>query len=518
MRVRRTTGVLALVAAMSVHAHTPSTASPPDVAAHCAAPNSAAMAESVLLQTCTTTRESGPTSMRALVGAYVPLDDIVNGLDALFALPELSTNIDVAEVAHALSDAVVASWAAFVTWWSFAKLLLVPLLAYLVLVVDVLMPHAKTCALALYDAFLDLDLEVQVGLVSVMLFVYLALRRGYYRKFIKLYLRLRATLRRAYHRALSQVFAKSKLAGMALPHVFFAVAAYVLLQVDAIVFLIGHENVLIFLARWLPVFKSMQTVFLRRRKALTEPLTPTDDEYLEQCLHVWIPWAFYHTSVSLLSLALPSFVLSMCSMSLLPTNVFLLWLYLPLTRGYRVVYAAIAAYMHPFANRLPVNGEGDEHASSNMVLRALTAMGALSVRSANFLRDLRAQGPALLGLLFLGTPGFLTIRGCDLIALAFPAYVAMGTLALGHRRTHEWWVCYFTVVAIVEALYASLEVVFWWVPFFYHTKLLLLLWLQFPYFHGAQVVFDAVFHSVFILRPRRPRLVVDTTVLSEAAT
>ncbi|KDO15742.1 hypothetical protein SPRG_18718, partial [Saprolegnia parasitica CBS 223.65] len=113
MRVRRTTGVLALVAAVSVHAHAPSMALPPEVAAHCAAPSSAAMAESVLLQTCTTARESGPTSMRALVRAYVPVEAIIDGLDALFAMPELSTDVDVGEVAHALSDAVVASWAAF---------------------------------------------------------------------------------------------------------------------------------------------------------------------------------------------------------------------------------------------------------------------------------------------------------------------------------------------------------------------------------------------------------------------
>ncbi|KDO16179.1 hypothetical protein SPRG_18285 [Saprolegnia parasitica CBS 223.65] len=49
-----------------------------------------------------------------------------------------------------------------------------------------------------------------------------------------------------------------------------------------------------------------------------------------------------------------------------------------------------------------------------------------------------------------------------------------------------------------------------------------MLWLQFPYFHGAQVVFDAVFHSVFVLRPRRPRLAtataVDAAALSETAT
>ncbi|OQR99029.1 transmembrane protein [Achlya hypogyna] len=480
-------------------------------------PSCAAMdpAEAALLQACA--RDAPPSSLASLASLirdYIPIETIEEGAALIFSMPELSTHVDAGEVGIAVQDVLVASWGALVAWLALLKLLLVPVLAYLLILADLLMPHAKSAAVALFDAFLDLEPEVQGAIVASMLLLWIALRKGYFKKAFRLYLRVRAWLRRLYHGALDQVYAKSKLAGMALPHAVFAFAAYAVVGAgpDVMLFVLGHENLLLVLSRYVPVFKSLQTVYIRRRKALTEPLTPTDDEYLEHCLHVWILWALYHTAVGLVTLALPAFLVSSCSVSLLTTNLFLLWFYLPLTRGYRVVYAMVAAWMHPYANRIPV--PEDEHASSNMVLRALTAMGALSPRSANVLRDLRAQGPALLGLLFLGTPGFLTMRGCDAVALAFPAYVAMGTLALGHRRTHEWWVCYFTVVAVVEAFYSSVEVVLWWLPFFYHTKLLLLLWLQFPYFRGAQVVFDAVFRSVFILRPRRPRLT--TTSPTEA--
>ncbi|OQS07979.1 transmembrane protein [Thraustotheca clavata] len=468
----------------------------------CALANVTAMAQSLFLSKCTNTN----TSLTSLIHSYVPLEKIEENAAVVFGLPELSTYFDAAQAIEALKEATTATWTAFIAWVALLKLIVIPLLAYLVILIDILMPHVKSASMAAYDTFLALKPEVQIGLVSTSTFLLIAYRKGYFRKIMRAYFRLRATLKRVYKKFLAQVYAKSKIAGIALPHAVFALIAYIVVSTspDFVVHLLGHENLLIFLSSWVPVLKSIQTIHIRRRKQLTMPLTPTDDEYLEHCLKVWVPWALYITSVSLVTLFLPNFISSTLTVSGLTTNIFLIWFHLPITRGYRVIYQILSSWMHPYADRIPAAAR-NEVESANVVLRAMTAIGAISERSAHILRDLRAQGPALAGLIFLGTPGFLTMRGCDCVALAFPAFVVMSTMTLGHRRTHEWWVCYFTVVSIVESIFSSLEVVLWWVPLFYHLKLFVMLYLQFPYFRGAQTIFDGVFHSVFILRPRQPR-------------
>jgi hypothetical protein len=79
----------------------------------------------------------------------------------------------------------------------------------------------------------------------------------------------------------------------------------------------------------------------------------------------------------------------------------------------------------------------------------------------------------------------------------------MGALAEKTVRRYEWWLCYFCVAVAVDYLVTAIGAAFSWVPLFYHAKLLLLMWLQFPYFRGAQRIFDASFSSVFIHPDRK---------------
>ncbi len=258
----------------------------------------------------------------------------------------------------------------------------------------------------------------------------------------------------------------------------------------------GHPTLLPILSTTVPILQSIRAIHRRRRKLfLGDDLTEEDDAILESCLQYWIPFAMYHTTANILTLLLPRFLVSTCTPSTFTANLALLWVHVPLTHGATFLYSAVVSWMHPYADLLPQPPAEEE--STNILLRAATALGVIKTHHANILRDLRAQGPALCGLVFLVTPSFLTLRGCDLVSLAFPAYVAMGTVAAKHRRTHEWWVLYFVVVAILDYMMVALDAILGWVPLLYHLKLLGIMWLQFPYWRGAQVIFDAVFNSVF---------------------
>ena len=116
---------------------------------------------------------------------------------------------------------------------------------------------------------------------------------------------------------------------------------------------------------------------------------------------------------------------------------------------------------------------------------------------ANALSDLWAQGPALIGLMFLFTPGFVTYRGGLLVGMMFPAYIAIGVLTTEAKRTMQWWSTYFVILACMEYLVDGVGTAFSWLPLFYHVKLLLIFWLQFPYFRGAQTLFNA-FMCIFV--------------------
>ena len=132
----------------------------------------------------------------------------------------------------------------------------------------------------------------------------------------------------------------------------------------------------------------------------------------------------------------------------------------------------------------------------NRGLRLLQYSGVVSGRTATALADVCADGWVLGGLVFLGTPGFLTRLGCVGVGLGWPAACSAllvgqaGPLALGRQlRWLKYWAVYSLLLHGGHELDRTglSRVVF----FPHHAHLLLLVWLQLPYFHGASTLHDA---------------------------
>ena len=94
----------------------------------------------------------------------------------------------------------------------------------------------------------------------------------------------------------------------------------------------------------------------------------------------------------------------------------------------------------------------------------------------------------MLGLLFLFTP--IPGIGAVVVGVAYPIYASVISIRNGNVRSTKWWLIYFFMYAMIESLLVNL-VEPWasWIPFFYHTKLIFVIWLQLPLFRGAQTIF-----------------------------
>ena len=100
----------------------------------------------------------------------------------------------------------------------------------------------------------------------------------------------------------------------------------------------------------------------------------------------------------------------------------------------------------------------------------------------------------LLSLLFLFTPGFLTYYGCLVVGYLYPIYAAMYSLRIKQTNMCVWWLTYMIVFNMVFLALDTIEPLFSWIPLWpeNHLRLLLFIWLQLPYFRGAQVLYSKV--------------------------
>ncbi|DAZ98812.1 TPA: hypothetical protein N0F65_000968 [Lagenidium giganteum] len=440
----------------------------------------------------------------------------------------------------AFQAAVLGTYDFVRLWIVFLRLIAVPILNCLSVIIEALMPHLLTGAELALEYVKAMDPAHQAMTVGVLAAVGVCIRYGYVRRARLAYVAFCRSVKVRYRSFLASVSDKSKTAALLLPHVAFLVGAYASIYwLPTIVMdFWDNESLFTMLVVVIPVIRSIRAIRMRRlhlyREALLEvgevgadgtrrntrgsvrsvadaaALIATTQHHwrtYESCLKYWVLWSFVACSGGVMSLFIPSVIASLVTIPAYVCNLFLTWIHSPVTRGDLVLYKLLSPLFNPYANRLHDANEANEadnarqqhQEATNVVLRALVAFRVMPEHYVHFVSDLWAQGPALSGLMFIFTPGFVTARGCLLVAFGFPAYITMGTLAQQRTRSYEWWLLYFTVAVSVEYVITAIGAAFSWLPLFYHAKLLLMLWLQFPYFRGAQKMFESFFSSFFVL-------------------
>ncbi|KAG7382200.1 hypothetical protein PHYPSEUDO_005128 [Phytophthora pseudosyringae] len=465
-----------------------------------------------------------------LLDRYLPLDLLASPFNVSDVAQALAQSPDWGAIGFALEDAVVATLQCLKLWGAFLLLASVPVVQLLAALSEAALPHVLAAARMGVDWVGAMDPLYQAVAALAALSAAVCIRQGYVHRARVQYVRARRLLELRYRAFVASLSAKWRVAAILLPHALFFALSYEALHwlptsaTDAL----SSEALCGLLSVGYPLLHSVGVI---RRKRLypthakaTPPASrpgPTSElmkkfekisipDYewraVEACLKYWVIWSLAACTVGMLTLFLPAFVTSFFTVPLHVCNLFLVWMHSPFTRGDIALYTLLSPLMSSYANRIhereaATNAEAEE--KTNFLMRMLVSLRVVPERHVHLAKDLWSQGPALFGLLFMFTPGFVASRGCSLMGFGFPAYVTIGVLGEKRTRRYEWWLAYFSVAVTVDYLITAVGREIAWLPLFYHAKLLVMMWLQFPYFQGAERIFNACFSSVFIVPERK---------------
>ncbi|KUF95893.1 pectin lyase F [Phytophthora nicotianae] len=494
-------------------------AEPPDT------PASVELEDPVPILTHVLTLNSRSAARRAAsdqhsAGPASPLDPFnVSDVAQLF-----TQSPDWGAIGSSFEDAVVATFKCLKLWGTFLLLVLVPILQALAVVGEAALPHVLTVAKMAADYVSKMDPLHQALVAITVLFIVICIRQGYVHKARVRYVRTRRSLELRYRAFVASLSAKWRVVAILLPHFLFFALSYEALYwlPTSSMDVLSSEALFGLLSVGYPLLHSIGVIRQKRlypkrtktpasRPGITselikkfEKISIPDYEWraYEACLKYWVLWSLAVCVIGMVTLFLPAFVTSFFTVPLHFCNIFLIWMHSPFTRGDIALYTWLSPLVSPYANRIhereaTVNPEAEE--KTNFLIRILVSLRVVPERHVYLAKDLWSQGPALFGLIFMFTPGFVASRGCSLMGFGFPAYVTIGVLGEKRTRRYEWWIAYFSVAVTVDYLITAIGREIGWLPLFYHAKLLVMMWLQFPYFQGAERIFNACFSSVFIV-------------------
>lgn len=477
------------------------------------------------------------TQGMGILSQYLP--DMNVSLNASWEyLPTFTNTTDWEAIGLAFEDAVVGTFHFVRLWLAFLLLVAVPITQGAIKIGEALLPHFIMLTKIATDYVSDLDPVHQAALAIAVAVITVCIRKGYFKKARLRYVQFRRDLQVRYRVFVDSLSAKGRFAAKLLPHVLFFTLAYVSLywMPDIVVEVWNNEAVLGFLSVGYPLIHSIGVIRHRRlyrnkrrpsqvdsgrsegsgrgqssrggakmlelRQRYEPNLLENEWRPYEPSLKFWVLWSVARCSIGLFTLFVPAFVSDFLSVPIYLRNVFMLWVHSPFTRGDIALYTWVGPLISPYANRLrdvDVAPQENQNDAANIMMRTLIALRIVPEKHVHFMSDMWSQGPALGGLMFIFTPGFVTSRGCSIMGFGFPAYCVIGTLGDKRTRRYEWWLSYFCVAVMVDFVINAISTELSWLPFFYHGKLVVMMWLQFPYFRGAERIFDAVFSSVFIV-------------------
>ena len=221
----------------------------------------------------------------------------------------------------------------------------------------------------------------------------------------------------------------------------------------------------------------------------------------------------------------------------------LLWLLSPshLTGGTCEAFSLLVYIVNKNLARVPTRSmDAGMERGWSMISMALFFVNS---RTREILSDLVHDGYILAFLPFVASPGFMARFGCLGAGLAFPVYKSIlrvqthlvppslappargglggacnrgkGEAQTGAKRENEeepqpipvsviaplhvQWLKYWLVYSLGSlAVEANLASVLGYIPFFYHFQLLVIIWLQLPYFRGATWLHDGFYNLILV--------------------
>lgn len=169
-----------------------------------------------------------------------------------------------------------------------------------------------------------------------------------------------------------------------------------------------------------------------------------------------------------------------------------LWLQIGATSGSRLIYRLISKAARR-RWRLDARKKREARLEQlGLIMRMLVSARVVTGdRAASLTNNFAESGFALIGVVFLVTPRVATFLGTLLIGLLVPCYLSTSMLETGaDGLSRHNWLSYWAVIALLDALLTLWSDFISWLPLWYHAKMVLILWLQLPYYRGCVVLLD----------------------------
>ncbi|KAF8980127.1 TB2/DP1, HVA22 family-domain-containing protein [Cyathus striatus] len=104
----------------------------------------------------------------------------------------------------------------------------------------------------------------------------------------------------------------------------------------------------------------------------------------------------------------------------------------------------------------------------------------------------------------------------NIVGWALPAYLSFKAIESPSPHDDVQWLTYWVVFGFFNFLESfAIRVVLYYVPWYYAFKSLFIVWLQLPYFRGAQITYFNVLKPVLANISSQNRVVVPPTTTSE---
>ncbi|ETW20487.1 hypothetical protein PFFVO_00540 [Plasmodium falciparum Vietnam Oak-Knoll (FVO)] len=105
---------------------------------------------------------------------------------------------------------------------------------------------------------------------------------------------------------------------------------------------------------------------------------------------------------------------------------------------------------------------------------------------------------------------------CNVVGFAYPAYQSFKAVESQSRDETKLWLTYWVVFSLFFFIEYLIDIILFWVPFYYLIKLLFLLYLYMPQVRGAVMVYNYIIRPILLKHEK----MIDDTVqkISQTAT
>ncbi|KAJ7294368.1 hypothetical protein O6H91_03G133000 [Diphasiastrum complanatum] len=100
---------------------------------------------------------------------------------------------------------------------------------------------------------------------------------------------------------------------------------------------------------------------------------------------------------------------------------------------------------------------------------------------------------------------------CTAIGIGFPVYATFKALEKKDQAEQEEWLVYWAVYGCFNVAEAFSDKLLSWFPYYYHAKLVFLIWLQLPFNYGSRHLFAFYLRPLLIKYQNRLDRIVDGT-------